>query len=390
MRILIISNFYPPYQRELKAPFCYELRNYLRQKNHDIFVLTGNYGVKQNAEEQRNLKLINRILKYVNYENASAFERFYIDRYNFRITKNIIKKILPDMIFFGNLNGISLSPFFAVESQKIPHLFFFTEFWPEKYILEGKWAEFKRFLKKFLPNVVSGKIDFDPAITTTKFISRKLAEKYTVQRFYHLPPSIQIPASIPDLSAEHFTNLMFCGNLDCNFQLEYLLQNLNEVKQHKIKINFNFFGKIDTSYLLKQKAIIQKYNLEEIIHFHHLTENREEIYQQNAIVIIPPVHDGFDLRLIAEAMAFGKVVILPKNEKFQELISDQKNGFVYNSEKENALARIIFDLYKTPKMILEIGKNAHHKAVKEFVLEQNLEKCENIILTELRRQKENR
>ena len=51
MRILFISNFYPPYELGGYEQWCQEVATRLRQHGYEVKVLTSRYGIQSDSEE---------------------------------------------------------------------------------------------------------------------------------------------------------------------------------------------------------------------------------------------------------------------------------------------------------------------------------------------------
>ena len=114
MKILVISNYYPPYYIGGYEVACFDTVQYLKNCGHEVYVLTGNY-----KNESIEFEEIYRKLKYINYEKPSYFDKHMVDVYNYELTQELIKKITPDLVYFWSLRLISLSPALAVQKLQI-------------------------------------------------------------------------------------------------------------------------------------------------------------------------------------------------------------------------------------------------------------------------------
>ena len=110
MKILVVSNLYPPHYIGGYEIGCQNFVNYLKKNtNNNVMVLTSNYGNPKRKEKNIQRTLItswsysykNRLLVY--------FKNLYREIQNREKFKKIIKIFEPDKIIFWNMTGISLS-----------------------------------------------------------------------------------------------------------------------------------------------------------------------------------------------------------------------------------------------------------------------------------------
>ena len=124
MRILFITNLYPPYHIGGYEIACKDIAEGLRERGHTVKVLTSVYGVEKpiinnNIARILDVKLkLNRPQSLVD-KNVSLF----FNPVNYKITKNFIDKFRPGIVSFWNINGISASTIFAVEKKNLPKVF---------------------------------------------------------------------------------------------------------------------------------------------------------------------------------------------------------------------------------------------------------------------------
>ena len=105
--------------------------------------------------------------------------------------------------------------------------------------------------------------------------------------------------------------------------------------------------------------LLQELGIEEFVVFHGVVEHSLiPIYYRSAdICIIASRHEGFPITLL-EAMASGIPVIASNIGSLQEILSDSKDGILFNVEDAEALSKTILTLYHDKDLRKIISNNA--------------------------------
>ena len=138
-------------------------------------------------------------------------------------------------------------------------------------------------------------------------------------------------------------------------------KNLNAYKNWALVI----VGQIDKPKFSEElKAIVKKHQIEDQVYFIDETRDIVSYYQASKIVVAPSFSEGFSL-VTAEAMSCGCSVIATKNVGVHsELITDKKNGYLF--EAGNASELEIFLFQKIKGEIPRLGKEAREEIVKNW------------------------
>src|SRR5205085_6074311 len=102
MRILVLSNFYPPHFIGGYELGCREVVEGLRVRGHELFVLTSDYGVSTNTTPEPNLLRRFRLGKYP--EQARLKVRA-VGRHNLDEFRKAVASFQPDIIYAWKLHS---------------------------------------------------------------------------------------------------------------------------------------------------------------------------------------------------------------------------------------------------------------------------------------------
>ena len=143
-----------------------------------------------------------------------------------------------------------------------------------------------------------------------------------------------------------------------------LLEAAKVLKDHK-DWALVIVGQVDKPIFLEElKAIAKKHDIENQLYFIDETRDIISYYQAAKIVVAPSFSEGFSL-VTAEAMSCECSVIATKNVGVHsQLISDKKNGYLFEAGDALALEVLLLKLIKNEVPFL--GKQAREEILKNW------------------------
>jgi len=154
--------------------------------------------------------------------------------------------------------------------------------------------------------------------------------------------------------------LLFFGRIAPIKDLETLIKAVYRLNNKNIVLDI--VGPYEQDYIKKLKYLIKNLNLENQIKFYPAVydlRKKIEVLDSCDIFILPSKREGMPQALI-EAMARGRIAISSKTDGGKEIISEGKNGFLFDIGNEKELADKI-------KKALEIKSQKISKNAKQFV-----------------------
>jgi len=103
MNILIISNFYPPHHIGGYGMLCMEVVNGLRERDHQVTVLTGTHGVPAAVREGHIHRRLSLESDLYYYRPQSALTYPKVKRQNLAILQQMVQEEEPDFIFIWGM-----------------------------------------------------------------------------------------------------------------------------------------------------------------------------------------------------------------------------------------------------------------------------------------------
>jgi len=214
MKILVITNYYPPHLFGGCELACKTTVDYLAKKGHTVYVLAGDY-MAQRPEHELKGPPPYRMLKYIDYEKPSYHNKYLVEKYNYQVTKELIHCIKPNLVYFWSIKGISIAPVMAVQDAGVKRLFEIGDFWPGTYLQPGFSAQLKRRLKALIPFTVGGRMEISPVVAVSKWVGDEMKEKYGSRDVFVVPNGINVPEFVtPRDNSDGIVRYMFSGRLD--------------------------------------------------------------------------------------------------------------------------------------------------------------------------------
>lgn len=149
-------------------------------------------------------------------------------------------------------------------------------------------------------------------------------------------------------------NVLFIGSLNQRKGITYLLDALNLLENVRLFIVGR--GIFD-------QKLLEGYSFEIEVFQNISNERLIEVMHKSNCFVLPSILEGFG-QVILEAMATGLPVIASENTAAVDIIDHGNDGFVVPIRDSKSIADILFSLSEDKNYALNIGKEAHKKAIK--------------------------
>lgn len=382
MRILCISNYYPPFFEGGYEISVQESMDFLFWKGHQVFILCGNKGVENpdtypqpSWEESEPL----RALQYIDYKNPSFKNKHQVEKFNFALTISVLNDLKPDLVYFGNMKAISIAPVLAVQKMAYPNVFDIGDIWLDTYFRKGIKAGLYRFLKSALPFTIGGRITLDEVIVVSRWMQEEMQTRYRVKHIYMIPRAIKLPQSNPRQLSRPL-KFIFAGRIEPNKGLDICIHAASRIVSEYQDFSVDIYGAEDENYTAKCRALIEKLHLQQHFNFMGKTQNVTQVLPQYDVLLMPTMAKEAFGRIIIEAMAASLIVIATNAYGPREIISSGKDGLLFKRGSTVDLTSAILSLYEMPQDALEkIRKNARATVEQRYEINLVKNKLENIL-----------
>lgn len=255
------------------------------------------------------------------------------------------------------------------------------------------------FRKRFIWNLIGDMYPkplirfFQPLINLASkriLIAKKMAEYYGAQsgdfliREYvdanHFNPDRVKKRDISTLRAAldvSYPVIGFVGSITPVKGLEHLIGCFQEIVKQYPKAKLLILGsspRNQSIYYNQLLRVIKKSKLrEKVIFVGYIDQKDLPIYYSIFdVFVLPSLHEGTPVAIL-EAMAMKKIVIASKVGGIEEIVSENKTGFLIEVGDCDNLSKIIIEVLKSPELLDEIRNNAR----KHVVTHYSFDRCTN-------------
>lgn len=420
MKILVISNFYPPHYIGGYELRCKDIVDNLRGRGHKVSVLTSKYRISNLKSQNSNRNNIDRRLSYsLKYPEKVSLKSTVIrelkDNY---VLRDLIRELKPDLIYIFNMENLSKSLLRTAENSKIPVLYDISDYWLSGEGVCDNWLTYWqhpprhaviRFLKLKTEALITKRlfrkltkcilpIDSKSLnLKFTYFTSNFLKESYLKSGFkVNDAPIIYCGIPVELISSKLSkstkpTQLLYIGNIIPHKGAHTVVEMLSLLKKKGYlasekgnKINLTLVGGTEPEYFKKLNSLVFSENLP-VKFIDRIERNKVfKIYKDYDILIFPSVWDEpFSLTLL-EGMAAGLPVISTTSGGSREILKNGENCLTFEADNPEDLAGKIEYLVDNPEICEKISINAVKFVRENFSTKDmmdNIEKYLSSIIT---------
>jgi glycogen synthase len=408
MRILIVSNFYPPHAIGGMEYRCHETANLLQKRGHDVLVLTSTYGICPKGIVDGNVyRLLVLESDLMHYKPLHFFlKSWQEEKQNLDNFKNVLYKFMPDVIFiWGMWNLTRQLPFYAEQFWERPVIYSLASDWPaQPNIHELYWRlPAQRRLLKPIKKVLSkialvflkymhGQIDlqFNYVICASQTLCQNLRQAgVPLKRSHVIYPGIDLEQfstnsrSKEMLSSSRTLSLLYAGSLVAHKGVHTAVEAIGYLLKQEPNLNLKLTvvgsgHKLYEAYL--HNLVINNSLQSQVCFIEQIPrEEMPALMQSFDILLFPSIWEEPFSRVILEAMASGLVVIGTNTGGTKEILKDGDTGMIFPPEDSTRLAESIRQLINNPDLMSKLAKNGRAVVEQQFDIRQMVNEIETYL-----------
>ncbi|RLI78859.1 hypothetical protein DRP07_10670 [Archaeoglobales archaeon] len=381
MRILVVSNLYPPYTLGGAEKYVYEVANKLSEKD-DVFVITTqSFGF-------RNLKLkregnvyrfypLNLYHTYDAQKKSEILKPFwhFIDLWNphsYATVKSLMKKLEPDVVFTHNIGNLSSAVFTAIKELEISHVHMLHDhslLCPRATLCKSK-----------------GEVCVEPRKLC--IIYRKIKSKFILN-----PDAVVAPSHyILDV---HLKNGFFVDSK--LFRLPLPVNRVERVKKDYDVLKVLYVGQIAVhkgirvlieavkdmdGVFLDVVGSGEKLEFPSNTTYHGYLEGEKliRLYKKANVVVLPSICPEVFGKVICEGFSYSTPAVGSRIGGIPEIIEDGKNGLLFTPNDAKRLKEILMMLRDGTSLLRKMEGGAE-KTAKGLMMDAHVKKLRKILKT---------
>ena len=395
MRILFLSNFYPPARPGGYTQWCHEVAERLQARGHTIGVLTSNHELDKVSPGERDIyRILHLEGDLVYYQPAQFFSRWKKQhRENLRALERVVEEFEPDILFVWGMWSMSKAlPALAEKLLPARVVYFLSDYWPaavdmhtaywqlpaQRWYMRWPKQVFSVMALSMLASEGQPVLRFDHAICVSARVRELLVEAgLPVQqaRVIHGGSDVSrfIGANVRDYSAGSL-KLLYAGQLvqhkGVHTAIEAMAKLVNERGLDQISLTLVGSGRPD--YEAHLRDLVDKEGLHKVVTFYGSASKDEmpAILQKFDVLIFPSIYEEPLARMTQEAMAAGLVVIGTTTGGTREILLEGENGLTFAAEDAEALAQQIVRLVEDPELCRRLSEAGRRVVLEYFNLDR--------------------
>ena len=402
MRILVLSNLYPPHYIGGYELRCRDITEALRQRGHTVHVLTSDHTVSTSrscAEPSYPVIRSLRLHGFFGHPWLGIRDLRQLEAGNNRELIASIESFQPDVVHVWNLGGLSKSLALTLQRLDIPTVYDVSDHWIARSLIGDVWLDWwnresgsiATQLARAVWTVTGNRSRWHQAAPTNPihhlqfqriyFCSRRLRD-ITSQAGYHVdhgevihcPVNTAIYDGVVKPSAEPLKDLLYAGRLSEDKGIFTALRAMLELK-NRFNGMLHVYGKGEPAYENMLHDYVRQHALP--VEFHSANpEQMPQVYRDHdALVFTSEWEEPFALTPL-EAMASGLPVIGTLTGGTAELLSHGHNSLTYAAGNAGELASRILQLASDPQLRTNIAHEGQSLVRSRFNLPVITEKIE--------------
>ncbi len=372
MRILFLTNFYPPYELGGQGRSCYQIVEGLKQRGHETLVLTSMHGV-----DNRPLSM-NGVCRHLYLEMDLSPLRhaltFFINR-KARLQRNMerlaqtFNEFRPDLVFIGGMWNFS-TRLVAYLERMLPGrvVYRFAEYWPTLanqneiyWKLPGRKAPTK-LIKSLLRPLALGILDreddppklrYEHAVcvsAATRDVLVKAGIPIANARIIHTGIDLTSYANKDDLHQRQEENrqglrILYAGRLTVEKGIETAIIAIGDQinGRNPLNVTLSLAGSGSIEYIDHLQQLVATHNLENHVTFLGWVPHEEmpQLMRRFDVLLVPSEWPEPFARVVLEAMLSEMVVVASDAGGSSEIIQDKQNGLLFASGNSDELGECL-------------------------------------------------
>ena len=400
MRILAISNLYPPHIIGGYEIACRDFCEGLAGLGHQIEVLTSKYGLSNesnspNSSYSKEGQAIKRLLNFNNPQKTKnsiskkwlGIKSVYFDLANFWVTFCEILRFKPDVVYIWNLAFVSLSPIIAAIILKKKIVFHLEDYWlgaALRFYRSQNQGIIEECIKKVLTHLVYQKIVEAPFIAVSEHV-KQYYQKQGMQGqntviYNGLARSFFVYPPKPKTGNQK--TLLYVGRVVEDKGVRLIIEAMKILKEQGFNdLRLDIVGTGEEEYVGQLKKMILDYGLSGQVNFLSQKSHEEtvKLYSLYLIIVVSSIWDEPFGLVAIEAMASGCVPIVSDSGALTEIVEDGKNGLVFQKGESKDLADKIKDLLQNKPFIDKLSHAAFSSVRQQFSLKEKVKEVEGFL-----------
>jgi len=392
MKILFLSNLYPPHVIGGYETLCMEAVEGLAKRGHEVSVLTSTYGYDREITEGNIYRLLSLEGDLQFYKMKDAWSYPQRKQRNLEHLRNLVATQKPDIVFIWGMWNMSNSLAYEVEKLLGSRVvYYLANPWPiEANMHQAFWdasaTSFTKNIAKKLMRILACMIlreewqkvplRFEHAPCCSAAQRDQLLEAgISLQDAPVLYEGVDLKNYLIQAENRNYENkdgklsLVFVGILAEHKGVHTTIEALNQLStEERSRVHLTILGKGHEQYAERLRSLVSQYQLSDFVTFQSPIQRSElpAFLGRFDALLLPSIWAEPLARIMQESLACGMVVIGSANGGTAETIVHGENGLLFQAGDAVDLAKQIKHLLANPQMRRTLADGGVRTAQERF------------------------
>ncbi|MEZ5413287.1 MAG: glycosyltransferase family 4 protein [Opitutaceae bacterium] len=394
MRILVISNLYPPHSIGGYEERCRQTSEVLRARGHELCVLTSHHGLPAPAVDEQGVRRLLRIHGFFGHPWLGLRQLYALEKHNHAAVRAAVAEFRPDIIHVWNLGGLNKALILTLHNLGVPTVYDISDHWIAQSLKADVWLRWwnglnrsaaatavgkvlkilgaKRWLARSAPFARWDEITF-PRIY---FCSDRLKQiaigtGWPVQHGAVIHCGVRTAAFTKRTPSDRFSKMLWVGRLHDDKDPLTAIRALGRLADAGHDgLTLDLYGRGDDDYVAQLKAAVAELRLTERVAFKSTdAAGMRRVYADyDALLFTSAWEEPFALTPL-EGMAAHLPVVSTLLGGSRELVRDGENALAYEARDDAGLADAIARLAADSALRRSLVETAAREVVERYDLE---------------------
>ncbi len=404
MKILVVSNLYPPVVLGGYEILCEAVTGSLIRSGHDVSVLTSDYRIPQKTGELpsigRHGESIRRELRlfppFDQPPRSARLKKLRLGVENEWITKQAIRRLRPDVVFFWSQRRLTLGALRAAESLDVPYAVTLNDDFLEAYtppklgLAPRNAARFALDRSLCRRNTYLGlRMPWITALSQS-LVDEMLEKGAPVKDAHIIYQGVDPDFFTPTANPGHLhrpARLLYVGQVHEYKGVHTIIEALNLLSKQGVLAELNIIGEGTAEYRKRLETMIGQYGLGERVRLWGKVKrnNLPTIYRDHDLFVFSSIwKEPFGLTHL-EAMSCAIPVISTTRGGPAEFLHHGENALTFEAEDAHELARHIRQVIEDGDLRRKLAEGGRHTVSQRFSERRYFEELESFLSDTVRR-----
>lgn len=407
MRILFLSNYYPPFEIGGYEQLCRDVAEQMCARGHLVRVLTSDHG--DDGRQAADPSYVFRELKlHISYNDGIKvplqflWRRPKAEAHDLRALQSQVADFAPEVIFIWNLQGLPRS--LATQAEDFANVG--VAYWlagyspaePDEYWIywssKGKTTG-ARGIKTALRRPALAMMRHQghplrPAMRNVAVVSQYMRRAGIAEGI--LPPHAQVvyngvemdlfQRAVPESKLGEL-NLLYAGRVSVDKGVHIAIEALGWLARLDRQCNWRLHiaGSGPADYLAELQQLAQHHEIGDRVAFlgWQPREQMPELMSRCHVLLLPTIHQEPFARVVLEAMASGLAVVASDNGGTSEIVEHDVSGLLCHAGDSRELATQIQRMITEPGLRQRLAAGGQRRVLTRFSLERMVDDLEALL-----------